>query len=372
MGAAVIAERQVGRRHLRGPAGGTTIPPVAGIGLNLSGAVTAWNAGAEQLFGWRSDEVVGRRLPTLPADLWPDFEAFLHAAGRDVPIADMDTRWRRRDGRELQVQLSASPIRDARGRINGLLITLTERRPQHWSSGVGGARMEALGRLAGGVAHDFNNILTAISGYAGVIAADLSPDDPKQADVSEIRIATERAARLTQQLMAFGRREEQEPQLIDVNDVVSDVLPMLRQLIGRHIELITNTSSGLQPVYADDSQLEQVLVNLILNARDAMPSGGRLVVGTASVTLDASFVARHPGSRAGPFVRLAVEDTGVGMDGEVLSHIFEPYFTTKELNRGTGLGLSTAYGIVKQSDGYIWADSEPGKGSTLTVYLPAS
>jgi signal transduction histidine kinase len=345
MGAPVIAERHVGRRQLRGPAAASSTPTVAGIGLNLSGDVTAWNTGAEHLFGWRPDEVVGRRLPTLPAD---------------------------RDGRELQVQLSASPIRDASGRISGLLITLTERRQGHWSSGMGGARMEALGRLAGGVAHDFNNILTAISGYAGVIGADLSPDDPKQSDVSEIRSATERAARLTKQLMAFGRREEQEPQLIDVNDVISDVLPMLRQLIGSDIELITNATSGLPPVYADHSQLEQVLVNLILNARDAMPSGGRLVVGTGQVNLDAGFVARHPGSRAGPFVRLSVEDTGVGMDGEVLPHIFEPYFTTKEPSRGTGLGLSTAYGIVKQNDGYIWADSQLGKGTTLTVYLPAN
>jgi signal transduction histidine kinase len=246
-----------------------------------------------------------------------------------------------------------------------------EERPPGPAS-IGTQRMEAVGRLAAGVAHDFNNILTAIAGYAGLLAADLPADDPLQADVGEIRKATERATRLTRQLLAFGRRDAQEPRLLDLREVIGDVLPMLRQLIGEHIDLVTNEAVDLPQVVADPSQLEQVVLNLVLNARDAMPDGGRLVVSLAPIVLDEAFVAIRPGSRLGRHVRLAVEDTGTGMAPDVLSHIFEPYFTTKAAGRGTGLGLSTVYGIVKQSGGYVTAESTVGRGTTVSVYLPAA
>jgi signal transduction histidine kinase len=303
------------------------------MAVDPSGAVIGWSATAEALFGWTEAQVIGRRLPVVPRDLWPEFESLLQAPANDLPIP------------------SAGP-------------------PASVSS-AGSARMEAVGRLAGGVAHDFNNILTAIAGYAGLLAAELPDDHPMQHDVAEIRKATERATRLTRQLLAFGRRDEQQPRQLDLNEVLTDVLPMLRQLIGEHIELITNEALGLPVVLADPGQLEQVLVNLVLNARDAMSGGGTIIVSTSAVTLDDVFTASHPGSRRGPFVRLTVEDTGAGMPSDVLSHIFEPYFTTKDASRGTGLGLSTVYGIVKQSSGYIWAESVPAHGTVVSVYLPA-
>jgi PAS domain S-box-containing protein len=346
---------------------------VATIAVDLAGEVISWNARAEQLFGWTEAEVIGRRLPIEPADRWHDFQAVLDAAGRDLPIPDHAAQRQHRDGREIEVSLTAAPIRDARGQVSGILEVLAvpaDDRPGPTS--IGTQRMEAVGRLAGGVAHDFNNILTAIAGYAGLLAADLPADDPRQADVAEIRKATERATRLTRQLLAFGRREPQQPRLMDLREVVTDVVPMLRQLIGEHIELVTNESSGLPAVFADPSQLEQVVLNLVLNARDAMPDGGRLIVSTSPTVLDESFVALRPGSRTGRHVRLVVEDTGSGMPPDVLDHIFEPYFTTKVSGRGTGLGLSTVYGIVKQNGGYITADSSPGRGTTVSVYLPAA
>lgn len=234
------------------------------------------------------------------------------------------------------------------------------------------ARMEAVGRLAAGAAHDFNNVLTAISGYAGLLADELPPSHPGQAHVTEIRKAAERAMRLTRELLAFGRRDVQERQMVGMNDVVNDVLPMLRQLVGDRIELVTNVGAPLPFVLADPGQFEQVVVNLVLNARDAMPDGGRVVVSTATVSLDHEFARTDPGARPGSFVRLPVSDRGTGMDAGVLAHIFEPYFTTKAPGRGTGLGLSTVFGIVKQSDGYVWAESAPGFGTTIMVDLPAA
>jgi PAS domain S-box-containing protein len=343
------------------------------IAVDLNGDVTAWNRRAEQLFGWTEAEVVGRRLPIVPLEGWRDFQAILDAAGRDLPIPDHLALRRHRDGQDVDVAVSTTPIRDGRG-PQGILeaaVIAGDDRPAGPTS-IGMQRLEAVGRLAGGVAHDFNNILTAIAGYAGLLAADLPPDDPRQGDVYEIRKATERATRLTRQLLAFGRRDAQQPRLLDVREVITDVVPMLRQLIGEHIELVTNEAVGLPAVFADPGQLEQVVLNLVLNARDAMPEGGRLVVSTSATVLDEKFVAIRPGARTGRHVRLVVEDTGMGMTPDVLDHIFEPYFTTKGSGRGTGLGLSTVYGIVKQSGGYIAADSSPGRGTTVSVFLPAA
>ncbi len=233
-------------------------------------------------------------------------------------------------------------------------------------------RVESLGRLAGGVAHDFNNLLTVILGSCGFLRADLAPSDPRLADVAEIEKAGQRATALTRQLLAFSRKQVLVPEILSVNRIVEGVEKMLRRLIGEDIELKVVLADEIAPIDSDPGQLEQVIMNLVVNARDAMPSGGKLTISTRNVTLDDEYVQRHTGARAGRHVMLAVSDNGAGMDEGVRSHIFEPFFTTKDKSKGTGLGLSTVYGIVKQSGGSIWFYSEPGLGTTFKIYLPAA
>ena len=231
-------------------------------------------------------------------------------------------------------------------------------------------KIEAIGQLAGGVAHDFNNLVGVIIGYGDLLAKDLGPRHAGLRRVEQIRKAADRAAALTRQLLAFSRKQVLQPKVLDLNAVVTDFETMLRRLIPEHIQLVTALQEGLGRVKADPSQIEQVIVNLAVNARDAMPEGGRLILETTNVEFDDSYLRTHPGARAGPQVMLAVSDTGHGMDRQTQARIFEPFFTTKEPGKGTGLGLSTVYGIVKQSGGYIMVYSEPGRGSAFKVYLP--
>jgi signal transduction histidine kinase len=230
-------------------------------------------------------------------------------------------------------------------------------------------KMEGIGRLAGGVAHDFNNLLTAILGYAELMESQLE-DEGLRSELREIRLAGERAAALTRQLLAFSRRQVLQPRTLDLNIVVSDVEKMLARLIGEDVTLVTRLEPALGSVKADPGQIEQVIMNLAVNARDAMPEGGTLTFETANAMLDADFVAVHSGALPGAYVVLTVTDTGTGMTDEVRGHAFEPFFTTKEKGKGTGLGLATAYGIVKQSGGHITVDSEAGRGTTFRIYLP--
>jgi two-component system cell cycle sensor histidine kinase/response regulator CckA len=233
-------------------------------------------------------------------------------------------------------------------------------------------KLEAIGQLAGGVAHDFNNLITAILGYSNFVIETLEDQDPRRADLEEVVRAGQRAAALTRQLLAFSRKQVLKPVPVNINALVTGMHQMLGRLIGEHIDLVTVLAPDLNVVLADPGQLEQVLMNLLVNARDAMPSGGRVAVETANVELDDLYTMQHASVRPGSFVMLAVSDRGVGMSKETQRHLFEPFFTTKDAGKGTGLGLATVHGIVQQSNGHIWVYSELGSGTTFKVYLPRS
>jgi signal transduction histidine kinase/CheY-like chemotaxis protein len=231
-------------------------------------------------------------------------------------------------------------------------------------------KMEAVGRLAGGIAHDFNNLLGVIIGYSEILQDGLSQNEPLSRKAAAIKGAGLRAASLTRQLLAFSRKQVLDLSVLNLNAVVTDTLKMLQRLISEDIETSVVLAPELGSIKADQGQIEQVIMNLALNARDAMPGGGKLKIETANVELDQVYTRNHPGSKVGSYVSLAIDDTGTGMDAGTLTHIFEPFFTTKEMGKGTGLGLATVYGVVKQSDGYIAVDSAPGRGTTFKIYLP--
>jgi signal transduction histidine kinase/ActR/RegA family two-component response regulator len=272
----------------------------------------------------------------------------------------------------VQIVTQGRVIRDAFGepiRLVGVALDVTARRELE-SQLLHAQKMESVGRLAGGIAHDFNNLLTAITGHGDLLTQSLEANDPLQVDIAAINAAAARAATLTRQLLAYGRQSLLRPEPVDLNAVISDIEPMLRRLIGEDIELRTELESDLGWVQADVGQLDQVILNLVVNARDALSGGGSIVLSTANVELAETDLAEHPGPREGRYVTISVTDTGVGIDEATRARIFEPYFTTKDRGRGTGLGLATVLGIIEQSGGHIDVISTVGAGSTFRVYLP--
>ena len=290
----------------------------------------------------------------------------------DREYDEMEATWKRKDGTPLHVELIGRAVRNAAGAIESyetFVRDVTEQRRLQRQL-LQAQKMEAVGRLAGGIAHDFNNLLTAILGSAELALETLPAGAPEREEVDEVRKAALRAADLTRQLLAFSRQQVIVPKVLNPNDVVGGMDKMLRRLLGEDVELRAALDSDLGAVKVDPSQLEQVVLNLAVNARDAMPEGGTLTIETQNAELDQEYVHGHLSAQPGPYVMLAVSDTGVGMDAGTQARIFEPFFTTKEKGRGTGLGLATVYGIVKQSGGWIWVYSEPGHGTTFKVYFP--
>ena len=339
---------------------------------SADGRFVTVNRALVEMLGYESaDEVLRLDIPReVYAD--PEQRADLVARFRSEDEATTEAQWQCKDGSLITVQLNVRIVRTPTGQIEyfeGLVEDVTQQRSLE-NQFRQAQKMEAVGRLAGGVAHDFNNILTIIVSNSEFLLGDLGTDDPKRQDVEEIRAAAQRATGLTRQLLAFSRRQVLQLRVLSLNGVVEALNKMLLRLIGEDVTLEASLDSELGAVRADAGQMEQVILNLVVNSRDAMPSGGRLTIETSNVVLDEAYVREHTGVSPGRYAMLAISDTGVGMDAETQAHIFEPFFTTKELGKGTGLGLATVYGIVKQCRGFVWVYSEPGRGTTFKIYLP--
>jgi PAS domain S-box-containing protein len=340
--------------------------------IDVDGYLRYASPSHEQVLGFTPDELVGMHVTeTCHSEDLQDWTGAI-----DEVVESGRSTWglrvRHKNGQWVILEGSSKAIPGPDGKPRLILSTsrdVTQQRALEEQL-RGAQKMEAVGQLAGGIAHDFNNLLTAIDGYGDFALQQLPADSPVRRHVAEMKRAGERAASLTKQLLAFSRRQVLQPKVVDLNEVVGGMEEMLRRLIGEDVHLITSLAADLGRTKADPSQLEQVVMNLAVNARDAMPRGGELRIETANVELDDAFAETHVGARAGSHVALIVTDTGEGMDRETLDHVFEPFFTTKPAGQGTGLGLSTVYGIVKQTDGSIWAYSEPGRGTTFKVYLP--
>ncbi len=351
-----------------------------GILLHNEGKIVFINTAGLKLFGAsHPEQLLGRPVMDL---VHPDYREVtgerirqVREEGRTVPL--IEEKLLRLDGAVIDAEVTATPFNsEGKPAVQVVFRDITARKRAEEALRYSeeqlrlSQRLEAIGRLAGGIAHDFNNLLTVIGGYSELLLLNLDQNDPTGQTIEEIKKASDRAASLTRQLLAFSRKQVLQPKVLDLNMVVAEMERMLRRLIGEDVELITELSPEVGHINADPGQIEQVLMNLIVNARDAMPQGGRIIIETSNVHLDEGYARQHVAVQPGPFVRLAVSDTGTGMNAETQKHIFEPFFTTKEMGKGTGLGLSTVYGIIKQSGGNIWIYSEVGRGTTFKIYLP--
>jgi two-component system cell cycle sensor histidine kinase/response regulator CckA len=350
------------------------------VSKRSDGVVLTWNPAAERMFGYSAAEMIGGSIDRIipPERLTEERELVREVLG-GRRIDAFETVRRRKDGTSVEVAVSLAPVLDPAGVVVAVSKTVRDLTPTRAAAAAlartelqlrHAQKMEAVGRLAGGVAHDFNNLLSVILTYSALVLDDLPEADPLRRDVLEIEKAGSRAAELTRQLLAFSRQTVVQPRVLDLNEVLAGMEDMLARLVGEDVDLTFVRMPGLGCIKADPSGVEQVIMNLVVNARDAMPTGGRLTIETGHADLDDGYVAAHPGATVGPHAVLSVTDTGTGMDAATQSRIFDPFFTTKPVGKGTGLGLSTVFGIVNQSGGTVWVYSEPGCGSTFKVYYP--
>ena len=360
------------------------------------GVITGWNTFAIDLYGYLPEEIIGRDAAVLLPPGWESEEAdLLRRVGAGDRIAPYITNRVRKDGTIITVLMTMSAIVNPGGDLIGVFST--SRLPARTSTGESvvpaedrerlraqldqAQRLEGLGQLAGGVAHDFNNLIGVILNYAAFVREEIDTaaakgGDPQWKaaadDVGQIRLAAERAAGLTRQLLSFARREVIQPQVVDLNELLVDMATMLRRTLGADLQLVTDLAEELPPVLVDPGQIDQMILNLAVNARDAMPDGGSLTITTDSLTVDRAYAAEWSSVLPGHYVRVAIADTGCGMPPEVIKHAFEPFYTTKNKGEGSGLGLATVYGAVTQAEGHVRIASGPGEGTTFTVLLPVT
>ena len=345
------------------------------ISKDLDGTITSWNKGAEHIYGYTPEEVIGKHISLLaPGDRPEEIPEILRKIARGESVEQHESLRVTKDGRQLNVSVSVSPLRDAKDVVVGASVIARDITAQKRAEGQlhQSQKMEAIGRLAGGVAHDFNNILGIINACNEFLRDRVDAVGEPSLYVENIRKAIERGSALTRQLLTFSRSSAIQPRVLDLNERLKDVGKLLRPLMGDDVEILIVSKSPAAVVEADPGQLDQIVVNLAVNARDAMPRGGKFILETAATKFDEDFAEQHQSMPAGKYVLLAVSDTGSGMDETTMSRIFEPFFTTKETGKGTGLGLATVYGIVKQSAAHILVYSEPGHGTTFKIYLPSA
>ena len=343
------------------------------IAKDLQGIITSWNQGAERLYGYSPHEIIGQSIAILaPPGRADEVSSILDRIRRGERVANFESIRVTKQGRRINVSISVSPIREADGRVIAASviardITAQKHAEEHFRQAQ---KMDAIGRLAGGLAHDFNNILGIVNACTELLRPHV--DGEATEFVTNIRKAVDRGASLTRQLLAFTKQRGIQPQILDLNERLKETTRLLRPLMGDDVEILLSPKSASAFIEADLGQLDQILVNLAVNARDAMPQGGKFILETNSVYLDEIYTSQHAPLQPGNYVMLAVSDTGTGMDTQTVSHIFEPFFTTKEVGKGTGLGLATVYGIVQQSHGHIWVYSEPNRGTTFKIYFPSA
>lgn len=345
------------------------------LSKDLDGTITAWNRGAQKMYGYSANQVIGKNISLLtPPDCPDEIPKILARIRQGEFITHYESVRVTKDGRQLNVSISVSPIRDGAGKIVGASaiardFTEQKRAEEHLRQAQ---KMEAVGRLAGGLAHDFNNILGIITACTELLRESGGSATEPSPYIANIRQAVQRGTALTRQLLAFTRKSAVQPQMIDLNSHMKDVTKLIRPLMGDDVEIVTQPRCPSAIVEIDPGQLDQIVLNLAVNSRDAMPRGGRFILETSLVELDDVFIKQHRPTKPGRYVVLAVSDNGVGMDAATASRIFEPFFTTKEVGKGTGLGLATVYGIVQQNNGLVWVYSEPNRGTTFKIYLPSA
>ena len=373
------------------------------IGQSLTGKILSWNAGACRLYGYTEGEAVGQRITFLVApEHGKEIELLLERVGRGEHIRQFETTRQRKSGELVEVSLCLSPVRNNAGKIVGVStiardIADRKRAEREREKLVGDLREEvaereeaqralqqsqeltlrqerlaAVGQLAAGLAHEFNNILTIIEGYAALLVDNPSMDEDAVKSVNHITEGVERTAALVKQMLVFSRKQVMQQQVVHIQETMRQIADMLGRLLGKHVELRYDIAPQLPPIMADPQMLQQIIANLIVNARDAMSSAGRLTIGAARVTFSAADLAGKPDRRAGQFIRLSISDTGAGMDTAVINHLFEPFFTTKDIGKGCGMGLATVYGMVNQNSGWIEVESTVGKGTTFNLFFPVT